>query len=94
MGLDGKIKVRVLLLSVPLLGGCHGQSCDRQRMISMVNAHIARAGRSPGDYKIDPSRVEGRIVYLGAAAKKSPLYYRHYFIDPSSCRIIDVYVDQ
>ena len=77
-----------------LSGACERTACDKQQILKVVDKDIREDGRQSNEYKLAEMKFEGKLVYVGMGQNISPTYRRHYLIDPNSCNIIDVKVDQ
>ena len=84
----------LLCIFALLLLSCAEKGCNQNMMLSIVTAEIKKSNRNINDYKLAEIRYLGKTVYLGMAARISPLYRRHYTIDRSTCKIIDLRIDQ
>jgi hypothetical protein len=63
-------------------------------MAALINKDIRKDDRRPSEYAKSSMQKEGNVIYIGMALKASPLYRRHYWIDPATCTILDVKIDQ
>jgi hypothetical protein len=81
-------------LILTILASCGPKPCDLDRMTQIIHKEIRDDKRRPAEYLMERPRPEGGFVYVGMAAKLSPLYRRHYLIDPKRCEIKEVWIDQ
>jgi len=81
-------------LVLATLASCGQKPCDLDRMTQIIHQDIRDDKRSPNEYVMERPRPKGDLVYVGMAVKLSPLYRRHYLIDPKRCEIKDLWIDQ
>jgi hypothetical protein len=86
--------VATMVVAAALSSGCNNGACTQEVMFEVVNRDIYADGRIPDEYMNSSIRKQGNAVYIGMALKVSPLYHRHYLIDPTTCSILDVKIDQ
>jgi hypothetical protein len=81
-------------LTASLSGACERTTCDKQQILRVVDKDIKEDGRRPNEYQLAEMKREGSMMYVGMGQNISPTYRRHYLIDPQTCKILDVNIDQ
>lgn len=81
-------------LGISLMSGCHKESCNEDSIIRLVNDEIRSSKKDPSDYNVAKLEKRSNSIYVGMSLKHSPLYHRHYLINPQKCRISDIRIDQ
>jgi hypothetical protein len=86
--------VATVALAATSSWSCTESGCDRAGMLAVVNADIQRDNQDPDDYFAAEIVPEGDTLYLGMAPKESDFYRRHYVMDPRTCAIRELQIDQ
>jgi hypothetical protein len=75
-------------------GSCTSEDCNKSRMIDIIRQDIKDNNRNYEEYKIGTISRRADGIYIAMEQKAVPSYYRHYLINPRTCKILDLKIDQ
>lgn len=82
-----------VVASIGGLTSCRDVQCNKSRSTQIVMKNIDDEGKNSAEYSIVFYKKDRTQVYIGASERSNPTYLRHYKID-SSCKIVDLMIDQ